>query len=255
MTDAVHVEIDGHVATIEFSRPPANFFDQEVLRQIADAATELVDNGDIRAIVLASAGKHFCAGANFGEGGLGPDRADTVRDIYTEALRLFEIPVPVIAAVQGSAVGGGLGLACAADFRVAGPSTRLHANFAALGFHQGFGLSVTLPRVVGAQTATGLLYTARRLTGTQAHELGLVDRLADDTNIREQALAYAHEIAANAPLAVRSMKETLRGGLRDDVAAVLERELAEQVVLWGTEDCVAGIEANLARQQPQFSAR
>ena len=255
MTDAVHVEIDGHVGTIEFSRPPANYFDQEILQQIADAAAGLVNGGDIRAIVLASAGKHFCAGANFGEGGLGPDRADTVRAIYTEALRLFEIPVPVIAAVQGSAVGGGLGLACAADFRIAGPATRLHANFAALGVHQGFGLSVTLPRIVSMQSAADLLYTARRLTGVQAHELGLVDRLAEDANIRQEALAYAHEIASSAPLAVRSMKATLRAGLRDEVATVLERELAEQVVLWGTEDCVAGIEANLARVQPQFNAR
>ncbi|MGH1561420.1 enoyl-CoA hydratase/isomerase family protein [Mumia sp. DW29H23] len=255
MTNALTVSLDGKVAVLEFHRPPVNFFDRELLSEIADAAAELADGDTCRALVLCSEGKHFCAGANFGEGGLGEERAAASRAIYTEAVRLFEIGVPVVAAVQGSAVGGGLGLACSADFRVAAESSRFHANFSALGFHQGFGLSVSLPRIVGEQTAADLLYTSRRLTGSEAHAVGLVDRLAEEGEIRSTALELAHRIAANAPLAVQSMKATLRAGLADQVRTVLERELSEQTRLWATEDSAEGVRANLARETAVFHGR
>ena len=182
-------------------------------------------------------------------------RVESSRRLYREAVRLFRIPIPVVAAVQGAAVGGGLGLACAADFRVTVPTARFHANFAALGFHQGFGLTVTLPRLVGPQRAAELLYTARRIDGTEAVGIGLADRLAQGADPLPAALELAGEIAASAPLAVRSMKETLRGGLADEVAAATERELAEQTRLWSTEDCAIGIAANLDRTVAQFVGR
>lgn len=150
-------------------------------------------------------GRHFCAGADLGRGGAPGERVESSRRLYREAVRLFGVPIPVVAAVRGAAVGGGLGLACAADFRVTAPGARFHANFAALGFHQGFGLSATLPRLVGAQPAAELLYTARKVDGEQAVALGLADRLADDPaddgDPLPAALAPATEIAAAAPLA------------------------------------------------------
>src|SRR5690606_21462445 len=156
-----------------------------------------------------------CAGADFGEGGLGDDRAASAARIYREAVRLFRTEIPVVAAVQGRAVGGGLGLACAADFRVASPGSRFIANLAALGFHQGFGLSASLPHIVGHQRAAEMLCTARRVTGEEAHRIGLVDRLVADEDLRAAAVAFAEEIAAQAPLAVRSIRETLRSSLAD----------------------------------------
>ncbi len=258
-TVPVAVTHQGHVATIEVQRPPTNYFDLDVLRRIADLGLELAESG-IRAIVLASQGKHFCAGANFGSGGMGQDRVAESREIYRAAHRIFTIPVPVVAAVQGSAVGGGLGLACAADFRVAAPSTRFHANFAQLGFHQGFGLSVSLPRIVGTQTASRLLLSAERVTGEQAASIGLADVLVgdeDDANaaVREGALGLATTLAARAPLAVRSMRTTLRDGLADEVAAILEREISEQARLWQTADSAEGIAANLERRPAEFTGR
>jgi len=252
MTVELEVETSGHVAVLEMRRPPENYFDRAILAEIADAATELQSSGDIRAIVLCSQGKHFCAGANFGPGGLGADRESHSRRLYTEAMRIFDLELPIIAAVQGSAVGGGLGLACSADFRVATPSSRFTANFATLGFHQGFGLSVTLPRIVGHQVTQDLLYTGRRITGQRGFEIGLVDRLVPDGHEREAALSWAEEIAASAPLAVRAIKRTLRSGLAAEVRAVLELELAEQSRLWRTRDSVTGIAANLARESPIF---
>jgi enoyl-CoA hydratase/carnithine racemase len=254
VADDLTLTRDGHVAVLEIHRAPANYFDRELIGLLAEAADELDADKDCRAIVLCSEGKHFCAGANFGGDEMGGDRVATSEALYRHAVRLFRIQVPVIAAVQGSAVGGGLGLACAADFRVASPSTRFHANFSQLGFHQGFGLSVTLPEIVGMQQAMDLLFTSRRVSGERAAEIGLADRLVPDGEQRAEALRWAHEIADAAPLAVRSMKQTLRGGLADRVSAALDRELSEQAWLWGTKDSAAGIAANLQRSKAVFTA-
>jgi enoyl-CoA hydratase/carnithine racemase len=248
------VSTDGPVALLEIRRGPANYFDRALLQEIADAAEECGRGSQARVIVLCSQGKHFCAGANFGAGPLqGADERDAESAaLYGQAIRLFELELPVIAAVQGAAVGGGLGLACAADFRVASARSRFHANFSALGFHQGFGLSATLPRIVGAQQALDLLITSRRIDGKQAHQIGLVDRLSEEGAERDDALAMARELAAAAPLAVRSIKQTLRAGLAEAVRAALDRELSEQQRLWRTKDSEIGIAASLARVAPQF---
>jgi enoyl-CoA hydratase/carnithine racemase len=249
------VSVADHVALLEIRRGPANYFDQALIREIVEAGQELQGGRAARVIVLCSEGKHFCAGANFGSGPLqeGDERDESSAALYREAARLFELEIPIVAAVQGSAVGGGLGLACAADFRVASPRTRFHANFSALGFHHGFGLSVTLPRIVGAQNALDLLVTSRRISGTQAHAMGLADRLTDDGREREQALALAQEIGGVAPLAVRSIRHTLRAGLAPAVRAALDRELQEQQRLWRTRDAEIGIAASLSRSIPQFT--
>src|SRR3954465_3080985 len=190
---------------VEFSRPPHNYFDGALIGEIADAYEELERGGSCRAIVLCSDGKNFCAGANFA--GKNPAEGD----LYEQAVRLFAARTPVVAAVQGAAVGGGLGVALSADFRVASPESRFAANFSRLGIHHGFGLTVTLPAVVGPQHALELLYTGRRVKGEEAHALGLCDRLPPAEGLREEARALAAEIAGSAPLAVRSIRETMRG--------------------------------------------
>lgn len=248
----LQVTKDGYVAVLRVMRAPNNFFDQSIIAEIAEAGRQADADKDTRAIVLCSEGKHFCAGANFGEGGLGEERAESSSRLYRAAAELFRIKTPIVAAVQGAAVGGGLGLAVMADFRVANAQTRLHANFAKLGFHQGFALSVSLPRLIGAQKASEMLLTARPVKGEEALQIGLVDRLADDPF--EGALEMAREIASNAPLAVNSIRETLRGNLADDVKAILDRELSEQTWLWGTSDCAEGVAANLERREANFTA-
>jgi enoyl-CoA hydratase/carnithine racemase len=251
--DELRITHDGHVALLEIARPPANYFDRPLIAAIADALDALADDGITRSVVLASEGKHFCAGANFGATAEGQDRAIESRRLYAEGARLFSSPLPVVAAVQGSAIGGGLGLACAADFRVASSATRFMANFAQLGFHQGFGLSVSLPRIIGMQAATRMLVGAERVDGLRAFELGLTDRLTEPGNERDGAIAFAHELAACAPLAVRSIRETLRGDLAERVVGALDREASEQARLWDTADSREGIAASLARRAPTFT--
>jgi enoyl-CoA hydratase/carnithine racemase len=157
--------------------------------------------------------------------------------------------------VHGAAVGGGLGLALSADFRVTCPSARFSANFARLGFHQGFGLSVTLPRLVGPQKAALLLYTGRRIAGDEAVSIGLADRLVDDADVRKETIALAREIAASAPLAIVSIRETLRRGLADQIEAATERELVEQDWQRKTDDFKEGVTAMSARRPPNFVGR
>ncbi|MFC5993445.1 enoyl-CoA hydratase/isomerase family protein [Pseudonocardia hispaniensis] len=242
------------VAQVELHRPPHNYFDLPLVRALADIYAELDADDSTRAIVLCSEGRNFCAGANFGGDGsrseaVSPDAANA---LYSEAVRLFSVATPVVAAVQGIAIGGGLGLAVSADFRVAGPSSRFAANFARLGLHQGFGLSVSLPRVVGAQHALDMLLTGRRVGGSEALRFGLVDRLVADTEIRAGAIALAAEIAAAAPLAVRSIRATMRAGLAEEVAAITDHEAGEQRWLRETKDFAEGVAASLERRDPRF---
>ena len=249
---------DDFVATVKICRPPDNFFDVELIRSLAEAYEGLDDELSCRAIVLCSDGKHFCAGADFtgrSRRSSNQGRSSSIGDLYREAVRLFETKNPVVAAVQGAAIGGGLGLACSVDFRIAGARSRFSANFARLGFHHGFGLTVTLPAIVGQQHALDLLYSGRRISGDEAFNLGLCDELVDASDVRMAARAKASEIARSAPLAVRSIRETIRGALAEQVANATERELAEQDRLRRTADWSEGVRAAAERREPRFKGR
>ena len=240
-----------HVAIVEISRPPNNFFDAGLIGALADALGELAGDAACRAVVLCSEGRHFCAGADFSRASpIGPGDGP---HLYDMAARLFEQPLPIVAAIQGAAVGGGLGLALAADFRVASASSRFAANFARLGIHQGFAITVTLPAVIGQQAALDLLYTGRRVGGDEAHRLGLCDRLAAPGEERAAACVLAAEIAASAPLAVRSIRQTMRGPLAAQAVAAMRRERAEQEKLTSTADFREGVAAAAQRRVPSFT--
>ena len=258
MPDASRIEQDGvaatvgddHVATVELRRPPNNFFDVAMIRRIADLYDALAAEPGVRVIVLCASGKHFCAGADFSAG---RGTAGGPGELYREAVRLFTAELPVVAAVQGAAIGGGLGLACSADFRVAAPQARFAANFARLGFHHGFALTATLPGIVGQQHALDLLYTGRRIDGNEAHRLGLADHIASPGELQATAHQIAGDIAAAAPLAVRSIRATMRAPLLDAVRQAVEREAAEQQRLQRTADWREGVRASLERREPKFA--
>ncbi len=245
---AIEVRVgDDFVAEVLLCRPPNNFFSLDLIGGVADALTHLDDDSRCRAAVLRAEGKHFCAGADFSG-----HSNYTTEDLYGAAVRIFRTQTPVVAAIQGAAIGGGLGLALSADFRVAAPEARFSANFARLGFHHGFGLGVTLPRLVGDQAAADLLYTGRRVKGDEAVELGLADRLASMDDLASTAHALAREIAISAPLAVRSIRTTLRGDLADRVEAATAHEATEQEWLRKTDDFVEGNSAMSERREPNF---
>lgn len=247
----IAVEVDAaKVAIVEIRRGPNNYFSYAMLCELADAFEDLQQGDRARAIVLCSEGKHFCAGADFGGEG---DNASPHGGIYQEAVRLFSNELPVVAAVQGAAIGGGLGLALMPDIRVCAPEARFAANFARLGFHQGFGLSHTLPALVGQQAATDMLLSGRRVKGEEAVEMGLAYKLASLDELREVAYGQALEFAKSAPLAVRSIRKTLRGDLPAAIRAATDRELTEQTRLKDSNDWIEGVRSVAERRDANFT--
>jgi enoyl-CoA hydratase/carnithine racemase len=258
----IAVDKSGFVALIEIRRPPNNFFDIALIREIA-GALEALDEDTCRAVVLASQGKAFCAGANFGDGSAlgregrmpGEPAQGTTGHLYLEAIRLFRTRKPIVAAVHGAAVGGGLGLALVADFRVTCPEARFCANFTRLGFHPGFGLTTTLPEVIGKTNAALMFYTSRRVTGEEAYRMGLADMLVAQDQVRSAAQKLAAEIAENAPLGLIATRATMRADLADRVRAATEHELVEQTRLRLTDDFKEGVKAMAERRVPDFACR
>ena len=253
--DGVTITQDGAVAIVSFSRPPNNYFDIELINTLAETLEGADRQPEIRAVVLRSQGKVFCAGAKFSGregGGAGASNSGDLSDpseLYRKGVRLFRTRKPIIAEIQGPAIGGGLGLAMVADFRVAAPETRFAGNFVKIGIHPGFGLTHTLPRAIGQQLTAMLLYTGRRIDGEEAVRIGLADVLAPLPALHETALGLAKEIAENAPLALEATRQTLRAGLADAVARQTDHECREQIALFGTEDFKEGVKA-LAERRP-----
>ena len=247
------ISLENNIATLTIQRPPNNFFDYMLIQQIADALEELDEESDCRVNILASEGKNFCAGANFSQDKDMMNKTNPYAKLYKEAVRLFRTKKPIIAAIQGAAVGGGLGLALAADFRIGCLESKFSANFAKLGFHQGFGSSVTLPRVVGLQNAAMMLYTAKRIKGEEALSLGLLDQMVPLEELMKKTQEFAAEIASSAPMAVESIRATVRGDLADQVEEIVDWELKEQIRLQSSDDFKEGIAASLERRVAQFN--
>lgn len=246
--------MDGHVAIVELRDPPHNFFSLDLVGEAADALLALDEEPLCRSIVIAASGKSFSAGADFGAGGV---RGSTryKGHLYDQAVRLFESKKPVVAAVHGPAIGGGLGLALSADFRVTCPEARFSANFCRMGFFPGFGLTHTLPALIGQQAAYDLFYTGRRVKGDEAVELGLADRLVPLEEVRSAAIEYAREIATSGPLGVQALRLRLRGELAEKVRAATQLEQKEQDRLLQTEDAREGIRAYSERRTPVFKGK
>jgi len=266
----IGVEKVGHVGTIEIRRPPFNYFDISLINQIADALDEFDRDIEIRASVLSAQGKAFCAGANFNDparqeqearataGAAKGDPADSlgvINHLYIQAVRIFRAKKPIVAAVQGAAIGGGLGLAVSADFRVACPEARFSANFTKLGFHPGFGLTTSLPEIIGKNNAELMFYTSRRVTGEEAYRWGLVNELVPLDQVKSAAMKLAGEIAECSPLGLLSTRATMRAGLADRVLAATNHELAEQTRLRATEDFKEGVKATAERRPANFKGR
>lgn len=252
--DHVQVAKDGNVAVVTIDRPPHNHVTVDFMRDLADAFDAIDGEVELRCSVLQAEGKNFCAGADLvareNAGGLG-----SVNPLYDQAVRLFSAKKPIVAAVQGAAVGAGLGLAVMADFRVVSPDAKFAANFVKLGFHPGFGLTHTLPRLVGRTKAELMFLTARRVKAEDALAWGLADELVPLEELRSAALKLAKEIAENAPLALIATRKTLRSDLAAAVRAQTDIEAHEQGILRKTEDYAEGVRSVAERRPGNFVGR
>ena len=266
----IGVEKHGHVGLIEIQRPPLNFFDISLINQIADALEEFDNDIEIRASVLAAQGKAFCAGANFSdpkrqeqeaaeaEAAKKGDPADSlgsINSLYLHAVRIFRAKKPVVAAVQGAAIGGGLGLAVSADFRVTCPEARFCRQFYKARLPSRFWADHDASRTGRQeQRRADLLHQPPRHR-RGSHQNGPRQSLrAAGPGPRRSDEARA-EIAECSPLGLLSTRATMRAGLADRVLAATNHELAEQSRLRATEDFKEGVKATAERRVANFRGR
>lgn len=250
----------GPVGLITLNRPDnRNSMTPELLDAFDEAARAAAADRSVRCVVVTGTGRCFSAGADFksqmqrdAAGRLPHERSYAM---YAPFLRIREIEVPVVGALNGHAVGGGFGLALCCDIRVAHVGSKYGANFARLGLHSGMGISYVLPRLVGVSRAAELLFTGRLVDGEEAARIGLVSYAEEADRVLPRAMALAEDIAASAPAAVRGMKRSIYDGLAWDVAGAAYEEAKAQAETLATEDAAEGMAALLEKREPHFTGR
>ncbi len=256
MNESVTVTFDGHIATLAFANPPLNFATIRLIKLIADNLEEIDNNRQIRVVVLKSTSDIFCAGADLqSKNGFGAEGNDPLRELYDQALRIYATKKPIVALVRGAAIGAGLGLALTADFRIASPKARFSANFAKLGFHPGFGLTYTVPKLVGEQRSAEIFLTAERYKPDLLQQWGMVDIVAGEDSIDDKTNDFAQKIASNAPLSLLSTRETLRIGMLERVTQAIHREHSIQIELFKTKDFFEGVQSVNERRPGSFTGQ
>ncbi len=257
---AVRYERDGGVGVLTLDRPAnRNSMTPELLDAFATASAEARADTDARCVIVTGTGTSFSAGADFKatlqrDGDL---RAPNEKSyaMYEPFLSLLDLEVPVIAALNGHAVGGGFGLALVCDLRVGAVDAKYGANFVRLGLAPGMAISYLLPRLVGVARANELLFTGRLVEGREAEALGILNHAVAADQVLPTARELATTIAANAPLAVRATKRAIRRGLELHVRDAARAEAFAQAESLATNDAREGIAALLAKRDPAFTGR
>jgi enoyl-CoA hydratase/carnithine racemase len=246
MGEFVRLEVAGGIGTIRLDRPPVNAMNDQLTGELASAAGEAADSG-IRAVIIYGGEKVFAAGADIGNMAEAGYAEMALRSGRLQAAMglIAGLGKPVIAAITGYALGGGLELALAADFRVAGENARLGQPEILLGVIPGAGGTQRLPRLIGPSRAKDLIFTGRTVRAAEAHAIGLVDLVAPDASVYEAALSLARQYAAGPALALRAAKQAIDFGLGVDLATGLELERVQFAALFGTQDQRAGMRSFL----------
>lgn len=251
---------DEGVAWLTLNRPDLrNSMTPELLDGFRAAVARAREDADLRCLVVTGTGSCFSAGANLNaalqDDSAGPLSHQRSFAMYEPFLEITRVEVPVIAALNGHAVGGGFGLSLLCDVRIANEDAKYGANFARLGFHSGLGIAWILPRLVGVSRAAELLFTGRTIRGREAEAIGLVSAAVPEADVAPRAAALAAEIARAAPLAVRGMKRSLYRFLSWDVAGAAWEEAYAQAATLATEDAREGVAALLEKRPPRFVGR
>ena len=258
---AVLYEVADRVATITLNRPDnRNSMTPDVLEGLAAAVSSARADAEVRCVVVTGKGKSFCAGADFKsraprDGGSEAAPHERAYRTYEPFLSILDLEVPTIAAMQGHAVGGGLGLGVVCDLRVANREARYGANFVRLGLHPGMATTYLLPRLMGVPRAVEFLLTGRIVSGEEAAQAGLVHYAVAGDDVLPRAQELAREIASAAPLAVRWTKRSIYEGLGWDPRTAARREAHVQSRTIEMQDAREGISALLARRDPEFHGR
>lgn len=253
----VRLERRGAVAVITLDRPPVNALSGELVADLAVAIDGAGDPG-VRAVVVTGS-PHFAAGADISgfkalmeAGGSGAELGVQLSGVLT---RFEALAKPVIAAVRGYALGGGLELAMACDLRIFGEGAKVGQPEIKLGLIPGAGGTQRLPRLIGVGRARHLVYTGRMVDAAEAERIGLADRVVPDAALDETALAWADELAAGATAAIAVAKRVIARGIELPLAGALALETEGFGECFGTADAAEGVAAFLGKRPPQFSGR
>jgi enoyl-CoA hydratase/carnithine racemase len=247
MGEFVTLEVADGIGTIRLNRPPVNALNDQVTGELADAARAAESSDEVRAVIIYGGEKVFAAGADIKEMAEASYAAMAVRSGRLQATMglVAGLGKPVVAAITGYALGGGLELALAADFRVAGESARVGQPEILLGVIPGAGGTQRLPRLVGPARAKDIVFSGRMLKAAEAHAIGLVDKVAPDDSVYQAALDTVKQYAAGPALALRAAKQAIDHGLDVDLATALEIERVQFAALFSTEDQRAGMRSFL----------
>jgi len=264
MTDRIIVEMSGNLAEVVLSRPDKmNALDQQAFDQLLDAAEKIKANRSIRAVDIRAQGEHFCAGADkaFLQGAVSNksvfiDRANNLAPGYDAnefqrpALAWLDLPVPVVACLQGVVYGAGAQIALAADFRISAPSLAFSLFEINWGLIPDMGITQTLPRLVKSDVASELVMTGRVVKASEAHDIGLVTRVADDPD--NQCRELLARLVSLSPDAVQRAKILMRDAAKLNRADALKLEAKLQGELVGSENQVEAARANIEKRPAVF---
>ena len=262
MSDTVLLTTTGAVATITLNRPEGmNSLTLEAKLALLEAVTTVRDDASVRALVLTGTGRAFCVGQDLVEHGTLLAAGDdaplrTVRDHYNPLVELLvALPIPVIAAINGTAAGAGLGLACTADLRIGAAGSRYTTAFTGIGLTADSGLSWTLPRIVGLARATALLLLAEPFTAEQALEMGLLNAVVPAEQVLPAAMELATRLAAGPTVAYACVKEALAFGATSTLTEALAKEDETQTRAGASADHKAAVMSFLTKEKPVFEGR
>ena len=262
MSDPVTLDIAGGVATITLARPERmNSLTLEVKTGLLQAVRAVEADDAVRAVVLTGTGRAFCVGQDLREHAeqlqQGSTRAlSTVVEHLNPLVRaLTAMPKPVVAAVNGTTAGAGMGIACACDFRIAAGGSRWTTAFTGIGLSADSGLSFTLPRLVGSGRATALLVLAEPFTAEQALEMGLVTAVVPPEQVLTAATELARRLALGPTTAYAALKRSLLHAATATLDEALDEEDRQQALAGATADHVDAVRSFLAKEPPVFQGR
>ena len=255
----VLVDRQAEVGTVVLNRPQKlNAFAGEMRDLIGDAVEQLGSDPSIRAIVITGEGRGFCAGADIDylnelvaeENARDFQRLLVAGERVVQEIRAAE--KPVIAAVNGPAAGGGANLALACDLRIMADTATIGQTFVRIGLHPDWGGTFLLPRLVGVSRALELMWSGRMVGAEEALAIGLVNRVAPAETLREDAMAWARQLASGPPLAVGRVKRALHESLDRDLETMLAIELENQLACFESQDVKRGLFAFSSKDTPRF---
>ncbi|MET9260987.1 enoyl-CoA hydratase-related protein [Amycolatopsis sp. NPDC004079] len=245
MGEFVTLEVEGGVGTIRLDRPPVNALNNQVQAELAEAAREASDRDDVRAVILYGGEKTFAGGADIKEmaSRTYPEIAKFGAELTASLARVANIPKPVVCAITGYALGGGLELALTADWRVAGDNVKVGQPEIQLGIIPGAGGTQRLTRLIGPSKAKDLIFTGRFVKAEEALKLGIVDEVVAPDDVYAAAHKWASQFANGPAMALRAAKAAIDSGLDVDLATGLKIETQLFTALWATEDQKNGMQS------------